>query len=638
MSSKRVWLLTTGLVMLTLSGCGGSGNDSATDITPPTAPTVTSLTTESTTPTITGTFDAADHAGGFTVEVNGVTYTLGTDAALTNDSNTWSLTIPAGSELPQNSYDVVATATDGSGNASTDTTSNELVIVDRTAPTISSTSPADGDAAVLLDATIAVTFSEPMDTSTITSSSFTLDNGVSGTLSFNSNNTVATFTPSSYLTNYTTYTVSLANTITDSAGNAIAASSFSFTAAVWQGVKEFGSAGVSTFGTDIATGSDDSVYAIGVTADSLHGETISGYQDTYLIRYNAVGQRQWTRLLGVTGRSTGSHAIALDSSDNLYIAGDTQGDLDGNTLTGTLDGYLSKYSADGTRQWTKLVGVSGEIVQGMAVATDANDNVYVAWNTSGGLHGNTQSGGNDFALTKYDASGIRQWTQQLGETGSSTVPHDIAIDSNANIYVFGETDGNLDGNTLAGTHDGFITQYDTNGAKQWTVQFGDTGLWLSPKAIAIDSNDNLFVTGFLNGGASLYGEPLTGNTDGFLIKYDATGTRQWTALQGISGSSVYSYSVAVDSTDNIYLSGGTGAAFTSNTMSGAADGTIIKYDTNGTRQWVSQFGTATLVTSVYAVTANSQDELFGTGDIAELTFPPVGTGFVSKHDNSGTLQ
>lgn len=636
MSSKRVWLLTAGLVMLTLSGCGGS--DSATDTTAPTAPTVTSLTTETTTPTIAGTFDAADHAGGFTVEVNGVTYTLGTDTALSNSGNNWSLTIPAGSELPLNSYDVVATATDASGNASTDTTTNELVIADLTAPTVISTTPVDGNAAVLLDATIAVTFSEPMDTSTITTSSLTLDNGVSGTLSFNGDNTVATFTPSSYLTNYTTYTVSLDNTITDSAGNAITASSFSFTAAVWQGTKEFGSAGVSTFGTDIATGSDDSIYAIGVTGDSLHGETITGTQDTYLIRYNAVGQRQWTRLLGVAGTSTGSHAIALDSSDNLYIVGDTQGDLDGNTLTGTMDGYLSKYGADGTKQWTKLVGVSGKYVQGMAVATDANDNVYVAWNTSGGLHGNSQTGYNDFALTKYDASGTRQWTQQLGATGSSTLPYDIAIDSNTNIYVFGETDGNLDGNTLAGTQDGFITQYDANGAKQWTVQIGDTGLWLTPNAIAIDSNDNLFVTGFLNGGTSLYGEPLTGTTDGFLIKYDATGARQWTALQGISGSSVYNYNVAVDSTDNIYLSGGTDAAFTGNTMTGAQDGILIKYDTSGTRQWVRQFGTATLVTSVYAVTANSHDELFGTGNIAEITFPPVGTGFVSKHDNSGTLQ
>jgi len=515
----------------------------------------------------------------------------------------------------------------GSNGGSTDTT----------APTITSTSPAEGDAAVLLDATIKVTFSEPMDTSTITTSSFTVDNGVSGTLSFNSDNTVATFTPSAYFTNYTTYTVSLDNTITDSAGNAITASNFSFTAALWQGIKELGSGG-STFGTDIATGSDDSVYALGVTDNSLYGETRTGSQDTYLIRYNAVGQRQWTRLLGVAGTATGSHAIALDSSDNLYIVGDTQGDLDGNTLTGIMDGYLSKYSSDGTRQWTKLVGVSGEMVQGMAVATDSYDNVYVAWNTSAALHGNTQTGYNDFALTKYDTAGTRQWTRQLGAASSSTLPYDIAIDSNANIYVFGQTDGNLDGNTRAGTQDGFITLYDANGNKQWTIQIGDSAQWLSARAIAIDSNDNLFVTGFVSGGASLYGELLTSTYDGFLLKYNSAGTRQWTALQGLSGASVLNYGITLDSSGNIYLSGNTSAAFTGNSMTGAVDGTLIKYDTTGTRQWVRQFGTATLMTTVFAVTANSHNELFGTGDVAELTFPPAGTGFVSKHDASGTLQ
>jgi len=620
------------------SGNNDSTTDTATDTTAPTAPTVISLTTDSTTPVITGTFDASDYAGGFTVQLNGITYTLGTDSELTRTGNTWSLTIPAGSELPLNTYDVVATATDDSGNAATDTTTNELVIADLTAPTITSTTPADADATVLLDATIKVTFSEPMDTNTITTTSFTVDNSVSGTLSFNSDNTVATFTPSTNFTNYTTYTVSLDNTITDSAGNAITASSFSFTAAVWQGSKEFGTAGKSTFGTDIMTGSNDSVYAIGVTSDSLNGETITGTQDTYLIHYNAVGQRQWTRLLGVTGTSTGSQAIAHDSNNNLYIVGDAQGDLDGNTLTGTMDGYLSKFSADGTKQWTKLVGVSSKSVQGLAVATDTNDNVYVAWRTSGALHGNTQTGSNDFALTKYDASGTRQWTQQLGATSSDTLPYDIAIDSNANIYVFGQTNGNLDGNTLAGTQDGFITKYDTGGVKQWTVQIGDSGLWLYAKAIAIDSNDNLFVTGFLNTGASLYGEPLTGTSDGFLIKYDNTGTRQWVALQGLSGSSAYNYGITTDSADNIYVGGTTYAAFTGNTLTGAADGTLIKYDTNGTRQWVMQFGTASLETSVNAITANSHDELFSTGMIDEGLFPPVSAGVVSKHDSSGTLQ
>ncbi len=109
------------------------------DVTAPTPPTVNDLTTEDTTPTISGSFDASDAAGGFTVTVNSVTYPLsGSD--LSNNANNWSLTIPAANALAIGSYQVVATATDGSGNAASDSTSgdstrNALTINDLTAPT-----------------------------------------------------------------------------------------------------------------------------------------------------------------------------------------------------------------------------------------------------------------------------------------------------------------------------------------------------------------------------------------------------------------------------------------------------------------------------------------------------------------------
>ena len=84
---------------------------------------------------MTGTYDSADAAGGFTVTVNSVTYTLGVDAALTAVGNNWSLTIPAANALTTGTYEVTATATDGASNAASDTSSNELVI-DATAPAV----------------------------------------------------------------------------------------------------------------------------------------------------------------------------------------------------------------------------------------------------------------------------------------------------------------------------------------------------------------------------------------------------------------------------------------------------------------------------------------------------------------------
>src|SRR5690606_3049359 len=96
----------------------------------PTVPTVDNLVTNDPLPEITGTADSADE---LTVEVNGVTYTEGDGMLVDNGNDTWTLQVPAGNEIPDGVYDVVATATDLAGNTSTDTTVDELTI-DSTGP------------------------------------------------------------------------------------------------------------------------------------------------------------------------------------------------------------------------------------------------------------------------------------------------------------------------------------------------------------------------------------------------------------------------------------------------------------------------------------------------------------------------
>ena len=83
-------------------------------------PTVVPMSTSDNTPSITGTFDDGDYTA-FTVVVNSVTYTAGSDAELVvsdDGSDAWTLTTPA---LSDNTYQVVATATDRAGNSKADT-------------------------------------------------------------------------------------------------------------------------------------------------------------------------------------------------------------------------------------------------------------------------------------------------------------------------------------------------------------------------------------------------------------------------------------------------------------------------------------------------------------------------------------
>ena len=89
------------------------------------------------------------------------------------------------------------------------------------------------------------------------------------------------------------------------------------------------------------------------------------------------------------------------------MTGRTRGGLDGNTHSGSWDIFLVKYNSSGTKQWTKQLGTSDND-SGLGVTTDSLGNIYVTGWTGGGLDGNTSSGGGDIFLIKYDSSGTKQ--------------------------------------------------------------------------------------------------------------------------------------------------------------------------------------------------------------------------------------
>ena len=223
-----------------------------------------------------------------------------------------------------------------------------------------------------------------------------------------------------------------------------------------------------------------------------------------------------TKQLGTSGEDV-ANGVATDSSGNVYVTGYTQGGLDG-TNAGSWDLFVVKYNSSGTKQWTKQLGTSNSD-SATGVATDSSANVYVTGFTEGGLDG-TNAGSWDLFVVKYNSSGTKQWTKQLGTSGID-IANGVATDSSGNVYVTGYTQGGLDG-TNAGGSDLFVVKYNSSGTKQWTKQLGTSGID-STNGVATDSSGNVYVAGVTSGGLD---GTNAGSYDLFVVKYNSDGVKQ----------------------------------------------------------------------------------------------------------------
>jgi len=216
-----------------------------------------------------------------------------------------------------------------------------------------------------------------------------------------------------------------------------------------------------------------------------------------------------------------ANGVATDSSGNVYVTGVTYGGLDGNTNAGYNDLFVVKYNSSGTKQWTKQNG-SDMYDEARGVATDSSGNVYVVGGTKGNLNGISNSGRTDAFVIKFNSSDTKQWTKKLG-TWQNDLANGVATDSSGNFYVTGFTYQHLDGNTSAGNADLFVVKYNSSGKKQWTKQLG-TSKHDRARGVATDSSRNVYVTGDTYGG--LDNNTSAGNADLFVVKYNSSGTKQ----------------------------------------------------------------------------------------------------------------
>jgi uncharacterized delta-60 repeat protein len=168
---------------------------------------------------------------------------------------------------------------------------------------------------------------------------------------------------------------------------------------------------------EIAIDSSDNVYAVGRT-NSVN----SSYFVSLLAKFDSAGNLQWQRTI----QEMNPASVAIDSNNNVYMVGISV------DAGGSWDFLLVKYNSSGTIQWQRTFGGAGSD-QANKISIDSADNVYILGFTNG-----AGEGANDLLFAKYSSTGTIQWQRVLGGV-EGDVGQSMAFDSVDNVHLFGNT-------------------------------------------------------------------------------------------------------------------------------------------------------------------------------------------------------
>lgn len=327
------------------------------------------------------------------------------------------------------------------------------------------------------------------------------------------------------------------------------------------------------------------------------------------------------------------YAVATDRAGHVILAGATQNSL-GGQIAGRYDLFVGKYDSSGNLLWLTQRGTAErEFAEG--VATDTAGNIYVTGYTGDALDGNNSAGGWDIFLTKFDANGNWLWTRQDG-TGQDDDAHAVCVDPAGNIYITGYVKGNFHGITRVGSSDIFISKYNSSGTRLWSVLFGSTAVD-EGFGIASDTNGNVFVTGYCQ--ESIEGNPWFGSGDNVLAKYDLNGNRLWLKQWG-TGNADTGHAVATDASGSVLVAGYSNGPLYG-TDHGGREIFVAKYDANGGFLWGVQDGEVE-TDQVWGVAVNPAQEILLACEVGGTLQGNTHAGgpdiYVAKYSNGGVLR
>jgi uncharacterized delta-60 repeat protein len=279
----------------------------------------------------------------------------------------------------------------------------------------------------------------------------------------------------------------------------------------------------------------------------------------------------------------------MGSDGNLYSAGYSYG-------IGTWSDFTVVSLADsGVERWIYRYDGPGnhfDIANSIIMGSDSN--LYVAGRSR------VTMTDDDFVVASLTDSGVERWLYRYGPENGSDRAHSIVMGLDGYLYSAGYSW------LSASSTDFTVVSLTDSGVERWVYRYNGAGNWVdAANSIAMGPDGNVYAAGYTSGSGTSYDFAVVSLTD--------SGVERWVyEYDGPASDLDEAYSIAVDSTGNVYAAGYTSGSGTS------YDFTVVSLTDSGVERWVYRYeGSGGDYDEAFSLTVGSDGNLYAAGACTE---------------------
>jgi hypothetical protein len=294
---------------------------------------------------------------------------------------------------------------------------------------------------------------------------------------------------------------------------------------------------------NLVANSSGDIYVLGKTKGKIGKENF-GKNDGFVTKIDSVACTVWSIQIGSEEEDELKHA-AIDKSGNLYVTGFIGTDAQNSSVSNS-DILVVKLRSNGEIVWQKQYGTDS-IDIGENIVVFSNGDIYITGTTRGSM-GSTPKGKDDCFILRLDSLGNQLVVVQFG-TAADDMGLGITVGADSYIYLCGATKGNLAAKN-GGKFDLFWAIFSKELKQQNVVQYGTSENDYAGE-IKTDSKNNVYIAGNTDGDMA---SKQIGNSDAFFQKWNGKGYLAWTKQFGTNNWDG-AHSIAIIRDNRIVISG-----------------------------------------------------------------------------------